>query len=112
MVISTPRSDSLVSKATGRHWPQYREEHLTYFSLAGLSACLQRAGLVITRSFATRKAVTPRYLYGQATAYPVPVVTPVLNRVWRLVPADRIGPRRLWFGEVTVVAERQASPPA
>jgi 2-polyprenyl-3-methyl-5-hydroxy-6-metoxy-1,4-benzoquinol methylase len=110
LVISTPRADSLVSKATGRHWPQYREEHLTYFTLAGLSACMQRAGLVITKSFATRKAVTPRYLHGQAMAYPVPVVTPVLEKVWRLVPADRIGPRRLWFGEVTVVAERQAAP--
>ena len=32
---------------TGRHWPQYREEHLTYFSLAGLAAALQRAGLVV-----------------------------------------------------------------
>jgi SAM-dependent methyltransferase len=110
LVISTPRSDSIVAKATGRHWPQYREEHLTYFSLAGLSACLQRAGLVIVRSFATRKAVTPRYLYGQAVAYPVPVVTPLLERMWRFVPADRIGPRRLWFGEVTVVAERQSTP--
>ncbi len=36
LLISTPRADSAVARATGRHWPQYREEHLTYFSLAGL----------------------------------------------------------------------------
>jgi 2-polyprenyl-3-methyl-5-hydroxy-6-metoxy-1,4-benzoquinol methylase len=110
LVISTPRTDSFTSKLTGRHWPQYREEHLTYFSLAGLAACLQRSGLVLVDSFATRKAVTPRYLYAQAVAYPVPVVTPLLERIWRFVPADRIGPRRLRFGEVTVVAERQSAP--
>ena len=32
LVISTPRVDSSMRSASGRHWPQYREEHLTYFS--------------------------------------------------------------------------------
>ena len=49
LLISTPRADSTVARATGRYWPQYREEHLTYFSLAGLAAVLQRAGLVVVR---------------------------------------------------------------
>ena len=82
-----------VARATRRHWPQYREEHLTYFTLSGLSAALQRAGLVVVRSFATRKAVTPAYVYGQAIAYPLPVITPVAQAMWRALPLDRIGPR-------------------
>lgn len=110
VLISTPRRDSTVARMTGRNWPQYREEHLVYFSLAGLSAALQRAGLVITRTFPTRKAVTPAYVYGQATIHPLPVVTPVAKAMWRTLPLDKFGPRRLWFGEMTVVAERQAEP--
>jgi 2-polyprenyl-3-methyl-5-hydroxy-6-metoxy-1,4-benzoquinol methylase len=109
LVISTPRTDSTVARLSRRYWPQYREEHLTYFSLAGLSACLQRAGLVITSSFPTRKAVTPAYIYGQAVAYPLPVITPVVRAAWSVLPFDRIGPHRLWFGEMTVVAERQST---
>ena len=109
IIISTPRSDSVVARMTRKVWPQYREEHLTYFSLSGLSACMQRAGLVITSSFPTRKAVTPAYIYGQALAYPLPVVTPIIKAAWRVLPVDRIGPRRLWFGEMTVVAERQST---
>ena len=88
IIISTPRSDSTVARVTRKLWPQYREEHLTYFSLAGLSACMQRAGLVITSSFPTCKAVTPAYIYGQALAYPLPVITPMIKAAWR-VPARR-----------------------
>jgi 2-polyprenyl-3-methyl-5-hydroxy-6-metoxy-1,4-benzoquinol methylase len=110
LLISTPRTDSAIARVTGRNWPQYREEHLVYFSLPGLSAVLQRAGLVMTRSFATRKAVTPAYVYGQATIHPLPVVTPVAKTMWRILPLARVGPRRLWFGEMTVVAERQGEP--
>ena len=109
LIISTPRMDSNVARATRRYWPQYREEHLTYFTRSGLSACLQRAGLVITSSFATRKAVTPAYVYGQALAYPLPLVTPIIRAAWRHLPVDSLGPRRLWFGEMTVVAERQSA---
>lgn len=110
LLISTPRADSSVARTTRRFWPQYREEHLTYFSLSGLAAALQRSGLVVVRSFPTRKAVTPTYIYGQAMAYPLPVVTPVAKAMWRALPLDRIGPRRLWFGEMTIVAEQQAPP--
>jgi 2-polyprenyl-3-methyl-5-hydroxy-6-metoxy-1,4-benzoquinol methylase len=109
LLISTPRADSNVARATGRHWPQYREEHLTYFSLAGISAALQRAGLVAVTSRATRKAVTPAYIYGQAIAYPLPVVTPVAKAMWKALPLDRLGPRRLWFGEMTVIAQRRGA---
>lgn len=108
LIVSTPRMDSAPARVTRRYWPQYREEHLTYFSLSGLSACLQRAGLVITCSFATRKAVTPAYVYGQALAYPLPIVTPIISAAYRLLPVDRLGPLRLWFGEMTVIAERQS----
>jgi SAM-dependent methyltransferase len=110
VLISTPRRDSTVARLTGRNWPQYREEHLVYFSWAGLAAALQRTGLVITRSFATRKAVTPAYVYGQAMIHPLPVVTPVAKALWRVLPLEKFGPRKLWFGEMTVVAERQAGP--
>ena len=36
MLISTPRTDSRHRRPARTAWPQYREEHLTYFSLAGL----------------------------------------------------------------------------
>jgi len=108
LVISTPRVDSRLRRVSGPAWPQYREEHLTYLSLIGMHALLQRTGYTVDRVWPTRKALTPAYLYGQALAYPVPVLTPVLRRVWPIAPIPRHRPLRLRLGEMTVVARARA----
>lgn len=107
LVISTPRVDSFVRRAAGRRWPQYREEHLTYFSRRGITALLNRCGLVVERVAATRKVLTLAYAYGQAVAYPVPVLTQLTTAGYRILPALRHRPFRVSLGEMTVVARRQ-----
>jgi 2-polyprenyl-3-methyl-5-hydroxy-6-metoxy-1,4-benzoquinol methylase len=106
LVISTPRVDSLVRTLARGHWPQYREEHLTYFSLAGIRALLVRTGFTIRSVRATRKAITLAYAYGQATAYPVPVLSPATSVAYRVLPPLRHRAVRVGMGEMTVVAER------
>ena len=110
LVISTPRVDSLTRRLTGRAWPQYREEHLTYFSAIGIRALLQRAGMVVTRLTSTKKMLTPAYLYGQAVAYPIPVATPLIKATWRYLPLPKHRPIGLRFGEMTVLAQRRREP--
>jgi 2-polyprenyl-3-methyl-5-hydroxy-6-metoxy-1,4-benzoquinol methylase len=110
VIMSTPRVDSVVRRLSGRAWPQYREEHLTYFTRAGMATALRAAGLSISEVVTTRKAVTPAYIYGQATALPIPVVTPIIEAAYKHLPVQRLGPYRLWFGEMTVVAERASAP--
>jgi 2-polyprenyl-3-methyl-5-hydroxy-6-metoxy-1,4-benzoquinol methylase len=107
LVISTPRVDSLVRRAAGRRWPQYREEHLTYFSRRGIAALLDRCGLEVERVAATRKVLTLAYAYGQAAAFPVPVLTQLTTAGYRILPALRHRPFRVSLGEMTVVARRQ-----
>jgi len=109
LVISTPRVDSLVRAASGRHWPQYREEHLTYFSRGGIGALLRRTGFTIKFVTATRKAITLAYAYGQALAYPVPVLSGATSVAYRALPALRHRTVRVGMGEMTVVAERDAA---
>jgi SAM-dependent methyltransferase len=105
LVISTPRVDSLTRRALGSGWPQYREEHLTYLSTDGARTLLDRAGFALAEVRPTTKAVTPAYLYGQATAYPLPVLTPALRRVWPVLPKPpKHVSLRLRFGEMTLVA--------
>jgi 2-polyprenyl-3-methyl-5-hydroxy-6-metoxy-1,4-benzoquinol methylase len=107
LVISTPRIDSGTRRLTGRFWPQYREEHLTYFSESGLQAVLQRIGFTISRITPTKKMLTPAYLYGQAVAYPIPVATPLIKLAWPVLPIPRHRPFGLRLGEMTVVASRR-----
>jgi SAM-dependent methyltransferase len=104
LVLSTPRVDGPLRRVLRRHWPQYREEHLTYFSRRGITDLLQRCGFVVSGVAPTRKVLTLAYAYGQAVAYPIPVVTPVTKLAYRLLPAVRHRPLRVGLGEMTVVA--------
>lgn len=106
MVLSTPRADSASRKLLRRAWPQYREEHLTYFSLDGMRALLGKLDLEIARSRVTRKAITLAYAYGQAKAYPVPGITQLTTAAYSVAPFARHRPIRMPFGEMTVVARR------
>jgi 2-polyprenyl-3-methyl-5-hydroxy-6-metoxy-1,4-benzoquinol methylase len=109
VIISTPRVGSIVQRITRRSWPQYREEHLTYLSVEGIEVLLGRVGLEVLSIRSTRKAVTPAYVYGQALAYPLPIVTPLARFAYERLPIRGLGPYGVWFGEMTVVARRGAA---
>ena len=51
--------------------------------------------------------LTPAYLYGQALAYPVPLLTPLMKMVWPVLPIPKHRPIGLRVGEMTVVACRR-----
>jgi SAM-dependent methyltransferase len=106
VVISTPRRDSLTRRLSGRYWPQYRHEHLTYLSSSGIRQLAPACGLRVVTLKRTTKTVTPSYLLGQAAAYPIPVISPMVKMLWRLLPAKH-RMFRLPFGEMTVVLQRK-----
>ena len=105
LLVSTPRVNSLTHKLTGKHWPQYREEHLVLFSRSGLRRALDDAGFEIELSVPTTKSCTAAYLLGQAACYSSPRTQRAVRKAqWVLqVPAMHwLLPLR--FGEMTVVA--------
>lgn len=106
IVMSTPRARSISHRVSRSRWPQYREEHLTYLSTEGMRALLRRAGLRVHTMRATTKRLSLSYLYGQAIAYPVPVLTTIVTKVWPVLPVPKHRPLPMRFGEMTVVAER------
>lgn len=106
LVISTPRVDSMLRRLFGARWPQYREEHLTYFSLAGLRSLLERAGFAVDSVRRTRKTLTLAYAYGQAVAFPRSAMSGVVKLGYRILPFARHRSIRVYLGEMTVVATR------
>lgn len=108
MLISTPRVGSATHRLTRRLWPQYREEHLVLFSLAGMRSALNQAGMRIVRVVPTTKYVSFAYLLGQAAAYGPAPTRPAARRARVLLkagPAHILLPLR--FGEMTVVATKR-----
>ena len=106
LVVSTPRVDSLLRRTTGRLWPQYREEHLTYLSRDGARSLLARCGYTVEETTPTRKVLTLAYAQGQAVAYPVPGLSQVTTAGYRLLGPLRHRPIRIRLGEMTLVARR------
>lgn len=104
--ISTPRTDSLVHTVTRRGWPQYREEHITYFSLPGMRQLLGRCGFDVVTARPTRKVVTLNYATRLMEAYPQPLATPAARILRRALPFARSTKFPVRLGEMMVVAVR------
>jgi 2-polyprenyl-3-methyl-5-hydroxy-6-metoxy-1,4-benzoquinol methylase len=104
LILSTPRSKSLIHRITGRYWPQYREEHLTYFSKTGIVKILERNGFLVEAVKPTFKVMSPNYFYGQSTQYS-PSLVKGLAYIMKLT-GNLLHIRKvlLPFGEMTVIA--------
>lgn len=110
-VISTPRTDSLTHTLTRRGWPQYKEEHLNYFSLPGMTSLLGRCGFEVVLARPTRKTVTLNYAHRVMEAYPEPFTTPAFRALWWALPFLREVRFPAQLGEMTVVARKVSAKP-
>ncbi|MGH2721271.1 MAG: class I SAM-dependent methyltransferase [Actinomycetota bacterium] len=106
-VLSTPRADSRQKRFMGADWVQYKEEHLTYFSLAGLTALLERCGFEVVDARSTRKTLMLGYAHRLLQAYPHPLLTPASRIAYRLLPFLRSIHLPIYLGEMTVVARKR-----
>lgn len=104
-IISLPSLDSWSRKAMGLRWMQYREEHLTYFTRAGLGRLLQDTGFEIVETRPTRKTVTLAYVHRHLQKYRHPVLTPLSKALWHGLPVFRSTRIPMKLGEITVVAQ-------
>lgn len=106
LVISTPRIDHFHRRWMRWSWWHYKQEHLTYFSLAGLKTLMERSGLRVVRTRSTVKTVTLAYMFRNLQAYPHPVLTPLSNIAYRLLPFLRDVRVGLWLGEMAIVGRK------
>ena len=104
LVISTPRVDSVLRWLLQGSWPQYREEHLTYFSRSGMEAVMLRAELTVLSVRATVKTLNLGYIHRHAEAFPMRGITPLVRIAHSAAPFLRRLPLKVTLGEMTVVA--------
>jgi hypothetical protein len=70
----------------GRHWMEYKIEHLHYFGKESMKRALRRAGFENISIEPNFKVLTLRYIQDHFCRFPVPIATPVLQQLNRLVP--------------------------
>lgn len=107
IAIVTPDIESLSYRLMGRSWPHLKMEHLYYFSPSSIKALLEKHGFKPVHISSATKALNLSYMERQFSAYPVPLLTPALRTVSRVLP-DGLKNRKFMVhtGELFVIAEK------
>src|SRR4051812_18387117 len=103
--IATPSTDSWSARLLGRHWMEYKPEHLFYFDPDSITRLLQNADFDQIESSAGKKVLTMDYVIGHFEKFPVPVLSRLLGAVRALAPAAlRSRPLRITASGINVFA--------
>jgi SAM-dependent methyltransferase len=94
LLLITPSLASWTRRLLGRHWMEYKVEHLFYFSPASMRQILERAGFGDIAIRPNRKVVTSDYLSQHFDRFRVPLLSPLLAASRHLLPA-RVAHRHL-----------------
>lgn len=84
--IVTPSLDSWSARLLGRHWMEYKVEHLSYFGRRSIRRLLEKTGFHNIRFLPNRKVLTFDYINRHFQRFPVKGISPVMNLARRIMP--------------------------
>lgn len=84
--LATPSLDSYSARLLGKHWMEYKPEHLFYFNQNNLQNLLFNTNFNRVLFQPNYKVLTPGYIFAHFDRYPVPGFTPVARAALRLLP--------------------------
>jgi cyclopropane fatty-acyl-phospholipid synthase-like methyltransferase len=85
-LVVCPDNGAIYRRLFGRHWIEYKLEHLFYFEERSLRILAKKCGFRVVRFTHASKAMTIDYLAHQAAAFEPPVVGPLLRLGASLAP--------------------------
>jgi glycosyltransferase involved in cell wall biosynthesis len=108
LLLVTPAIDSRLARLLGRHWHEFKIEHLCYFSRSTIQNILARAGFRSVELGPNRKVVTLEYIHNHFQRFRVPVISQALDFAHRFMPNGLRGhPITAWTGGLTIVARAE-----
>ena len=108
--IATPSTDSWSARLLGRHWMEYKPEHLFYFDRSTITRLLGTAGFDRIEISSGTKVLTADYVIGHFDKFPVPVLSRVLSGLRAVAPAALLGrPVRITASGINVLAVKGAA---
>jgi 2-polyprenyl-3-methyl-5-hydroxy-6-metoxy-1,4-benzoquinol methylase len=87
IAIVTPSLDSWSRHLLGRHWMEYKTEHLTYFGRKSLARLLDITGFTDVQFVPNYKTLNLAYVSAHFERFPVPAATPMMRLLHRIAPA-------------------------
>lgn len=87
LFIATPNLGSLSARLLGRHWMEFKREHLYYFNRDTIKALLTETGFRKVVISDGKKVLTPEYIIGHFDKFPVPIISSALRFARSLTPS-------------------------
>ena len=84
--VVTPSLDSWSAKLLGRHWMEYKPEHLFYFDERNIKSLLNHAGLSPVSISPNWKVLNFSYINSHMQKFRVPILSPVSSVLSTLLP--------------------------
>jgi 2-polyprenyl-3-methyl-5-hydroxy-6-metoxy-1,4-benzoquinol methylase len=110
LFVATPSADSWSARILGRHWMEYKPEHLFYFNRATISRLLANAGFSDVTVSTGKKILTLDYVIGHFEKFPVPFISPSLRIARTLAPRALLGrPMKITASGINAMATKLAS---
>lgn len=103
LFIVTPSLDSLSARLMGKHWMEYKTEHLFYFGRKTIQFLLREIGFEEICTQPNFKILSLDYIHHHFQRFPVPVLTPLFSLLSRVVP-KRIMLRQLKLPASSLIA--------
>jgi len=108
LMLTTIDRRSLSGRLMGRFWPHLKPEHVLYPSRLAMRTLLGRCGFDMLCIRPAVKTLTLRFITAYFRTYPLPVVSPALSLLGRILPTAAADcPLPTVFGEMLVVARRR-----
>jgi glycosyltransferase involved in cell wall biosynthesis/2-polyprenyl-3-methyl-5-hydroxy-6-metoxy-1,4-benzoquinol methylase len=98
LFIATPSIDSWSARIMRQRWMEFKAEHLTYFNRQTIQTALFKSGFREIIVQAGWKILNFDYIRRHFERFPVPMVTPVLGFIGRILP------KKLHFRHYRIVA--------
>ena len=84
--IAAPSLDSFTARLMGRHWMEFKLEHLYYFDRRTMEKLLVETGFEQIVMTPGRKVLSLSYIIAHFIQFSVPVLTPILKILGRITP--------------------------
>jgi glycosyltransferase involved in cell wall biosynthesis/2-polyprenyl-3-methyl-5-hydroxy-6-metoxy-1,4-benzoquinol methylase len=112
ILLTLPSLDSWSARLLGKHWTQFKPEHLYYFKKSTLETLLFLTNFNRVLIQPAHKVVSPGYVVADLNSHPRSVLTPLARLTSRLLPGSlRDRPVKLATGGLVAIARKQEIAP-
>ncbi len=108
VLVIMPDASSWVSRLFGRHWLEYKEDHVLFYTKKSFALQLQQKGYRLLLCQSTWKTVTLYYFISYLSVFRIPLVSSVLEFAQKILPSFILNmPLSLPIGQMVAVFERK-----